>query len=470
MTHRSATILGFASAFVLAVLPCGTASAQCEATEDSAIVHSDTQIGDQLGNSVAIDGDVVVVGAPQEDEAANTAGAVYVFRANGGSWFQEQKLMAGDADSMDYLGTAVAVKGSVAVAGAPQDEQAGTLAGSAYVFRFNGTQWVQEQKLLPSPPPVSSGFFGTSVALNGDVVAIGAPMTGTGKVYVFRYMNNQWSQEDVVTAIDAAAGDRFGMSVALGSGVLLVGANRDDDDGTDSGSVYVFTYQGIDGWVHAQKLTATDGQAGAGFGFAVSMSGNAALIGANNDVAPPWDAGSAYVFRYDGLSWNEEQKFPTPIGSPSQTEFGFSVDIDGDVALVGSLRDDGAEAASGGAWLYAFDGNAWNQQAMFQASDGGSNDQFGRSVALGGGVAVVGARDHQPGGAGYLMAGLADGVPDACNTCPWDMDGGGVGITDFLSVLSAWGSNPGGPPDFDGNGSVGITDFLEILSHWGPCP
>ncbi len=475
MAHRPATTLGLAGACVFVLALGGTARAQCEATESAEVVTSDSQFGDQCGFSVDVNGDAIAVGAPLEDEAGNEAGAVYLFRLNGTSWLQEQKLMAIDAtSSSDRFGSAVAVHGNVVIAGAPQDEQAASLAGSAYVFRYDGTLWVQEQELLPWNPPVSSGFFGTSVALDGSVVAIGAPMTGTGKVYVLRYVNNQWAQEEIVTADDPATGDRFGISVAVSNDILLVGANRDDDDGTESGSAYVFRYQGIDGWVQEQKLTASDGQANAGFGWAVSLSNSAALIGANKDLAP-FGAGAAYVFRYDGQTGNEEQKLSPPAGSRSDNEFGFSVALEGNTAVVGSIREDGAEASVGTAYVYYFDGTSWSQEAEVMASNGqcGADcDQFGFSVSIQGGTAVAGANNHAPGGCSYVFEGLADGLPDTCTgSCPWDLDAGGaVGINDFLSTLSAWGTNPGGPPDFDADGNVGITDFLALLSNWGPCP
>ncbi len=475
MAHRPATTLGLAGAVVFVLAVGGTASAQCEATEDQAIVHSDTQVGDELGHAVAIYGNAIALGAPLEDQAANAAGAMYVFSFDGTSWLEQQKLMASDFDADDRLGFAVAMYGDVVIAGAPQDEHIGTLAGSAYVFRFNGIDWVQEQKLLPSAPAFL-GQFGTSISIHGNAAAIGAPMTGTGKVFVFRYVDTQWSLEATLTASDATSGDRFGKSVALSGDVLLIGANRDDDDGTDSGSVYVFDYQGTDGWIQQQKLTASDGQAASGFGFAVSLSGNVALIGANSDIVPPFGSGAAYLFEYNGLTWNQEQKLSPTAESPADNEFGFSVAIEGNTALVGSMRDNGAQASVGAAYVYAHDGTTWTQQAKIMASNGqcGADcDQFGFAVSIHAGTAVVGANNHAPGGSGYVFSGLDNGIPDTCeeDKCPWDLnDSGSVGVSDFLLILAAWGTDPGGPPDFDGNGIVGISDLLVALSNWGPCP
>ena len=126
--------------------------------------------------------------------------------------------------------------------------------------------------------------------------------------------------------------------------------------------------------------------------------------------------------------------------------------------------------SSGTAYVYSWNAMVWTRQARLIASQGSSNDRFGSSVAVSGDVVLVGARGLSSPGAAYSYDGLANGIPDECQElCPWDLDGGGVGITDFLALLALWGQNPGGPPDFDGDQNVGFTDFLELLAHWGEC-
>ena len=275
-----------------------------------------------------------------------------------------------------------------------------------------------------------------------------------------------------MTVPDGAALDFFGTSVDVESGengVILVGAPQDDDDGMNAGSAYVFPYVGgEDPWAEGTKLTVPNILPSDMFGSAVSVSGNVALIAANNGDTG-WDTGAAYVFRGGGATWNYEQKLTAPE-TPDSNEFASAVAIQGDVAIVGAMRDDGTAATTGTTYVYSWNGMTWTKQARLISSNGSSNNRFGFSVAVSGDIVVVGARGVVFPGAVYAYDGLADGVPNGCQgICPWDLDGGGVGITDFLALLALWGQDPGGPPDFDGDQSVGITDFLELLAHWGEC-
>ena len=448
-----------------------TIRAQCEATETSQCTASDGESGDRFGSSVSISGDRVLVGAPDEDDAGPAAGAAYIYDFDGTSWNEQAKLLAGDGLAGDRCGFAVAIDGDVAVVGAPYHQDAGVYSGSAYVFRFDGNVWVEEQELAASDAAIGQ-FFGWSVAVDGEVIVVGAfNADAMGAAYVFRYNDRTWYEEEKLTALDAAEDDRFGTSIDVESGedgFILVGAPRDDDDGVDSGSVYVFPYVGgLDPWGEATKLTASDALSGDMLGSAVSLSGNVALIAANNDETG-WNSGVAYVFW--GATWSQEQKLTAPAEAPDDNEFALAVAIEGDVAIVGAMRDDGAAPTSGTAYVHFFDGANWIQQAKLIASDGSSNERFGSSVAVSGDVVLVGARGLSSPGAAYTYHGLADGIPDECQgLCPWDLDGGGVGITDFLLLLGLWGQDPGGPPDFDGDQNVGITDFLELLAHWGEC-
>ena len=225
-------------------------------------------------------------------------------------------------------------------------------------------------------------------------------------------------------------------------------------------------------WGVGIKITASDAAASDMFGWRVSVSGDIAFVAANSQGLF-LDSGSAYLFRYDGAVWNEEQKLTPPAESADPSEFAYDVAVSGNVAIVGATVDNGVTNSTGVAYVYSFDGASWIQQADMVASDGLSGDLLGAAVGLSGDVAVIGAAEFANGpGSTYAYAGLTDGIPDQCQAaCPWDLDGdGAIGITDFLTLLALWGTNPGGPPDFDGDLDVGITDFLELLGHWGACP
>ena len=447
-----------------------TIHAQCQASETSQVSASDGVFNIRFGASTDIDGDRLIVGAPH---TGDLSGAVYIYDFDGSSWNEHPKLIATDTRADDQYGYSVAVSGDVAVVGAPYHEHPHLVQGAVYVFRYDGTNWTQEQELLASDAGFLD-FFGWSVAIQGDVIVVGAfNANTTGAAYVFRYIESSWVEEELLTASDAASDDRFGDSVDIFANTIIVGAHWHDDNEINSGSVYFFTWQGANNWGDEIKVSASDPVAGAMFGSAVSISGDVAIVAANNDETG-WDTGVAYFLRYDGESWSEEQKITAPAGTADPSEFAFDVVIDGDVAVVGAARDDGVMSTTGTAFVYAFDGSSWTQQAKLIAAGGAANDLYGWALGLDNGRAVVGALYvDNTGGKAYIYEGLGDGMPDECQAdpCPWDLGGDStVGINDFLELLGAWGTDPGGPPDFDGDQDVGINDFLELLANWGDCP
>ena len=171
--------------------------------------------------------------------------------------------------------------------------------------------------------------------------------------------------------------------------MALIAALADDDNGQDSGSAYIYRYNGSD-WVEEAKLLASDGSVGDYFGSSVSLLGEVALIGADSDDDNGLDSGSAYVFRFNGSSWVEEAKLMASDGAAGDL-FGNAVSLSGDVALIGANYDDDNGAFSGSAYLFRFDGNSWVEEAKLMASDGAAFDEFGSAVALSGNKALVGA-------------------------------------------------------------------------------
>jgi len=447
-----------------------TIHAQCQASETTQVSASDGVFNIGFGASTDIDGNRLIVGAPDTDDLS---GAVYIYDFDGSSWSEHSKLIATDTQVDDQCGYSVAVSGDVAVVGAPLHGHPQLFQGAVYIFRFDGTSWTQEQELLASDAGFLD-FFGWSVAIHGDVIVVGSfNANSTGAAYVFRFNGAAWVEEDILTASDATFDDRFGDSVDIFANTIIVGAHRHDDSEMDSGSVYFFTWQGATSWGGEIKVSASDPVAGGMFGSAVSISGNVAIVAANNDEAG-LDTGAAYILRYNGTTWSEEQKITAPPGSADPSEFAFDVVIDGDVAVVGAVLDDGAMTTTGTAFVYAFDGSSWTKQAKLIAAGGAANDLYGWALGFDNGRAVVGAtRVDDTGGKAYIYEGLGDGMPDECQAdpCPWDLGGdGAVGINDFLELLGAWGTDPGGPPDFDGDHVVAINDFLELLANWGACP
>jgi len=256
----------------------------------------------RFGHSVALAGGRIVIGAPYSIDPLPQVGAAYVYRWQSGTWLPESRLLPTDAAAQDFYGTAVALGVDRAVAGAPGKDGTGRPnAGAAYVNRRSGTTWSQEAKLAPSDG-MTNDEFGNAVALSLDRIAVGAHnVAGGGAVYVYRLQGTSWVQEAKLQASDHATGDEFGISVSLDetATLLAVGAYRDDDAGTDSGSAYVYFRSGTT-WTPEAKLTALDAAAGDNFGQSVAISKDRLIVGAQLNDGAGGDAGAAYVFARGG--------------------------------------------------------------------------------------------------------------------------------------------------------------------------
>jgi hypothetical protein len=324
---------------------------------------------------------------------------VYFLYWNGTSWVQNCKLNDSQGASGDLLGEWVYIKGNLAIAGAQYDDDptAGADAGSASIFRFNGTTWTQEAKLTASDK-AAGDRFGRSVAIDGDYAIVGAPLddnaagSDAGAAYVFKYDGTTWQELAKLTASDAHAGDAFGVSVSMDGNYIMGGAVHDyTAGGSDAGSAYVFKFNGTS-WEQQTKLTPNDAQAGDQFGYAVSVKGDSAIISARyDDRGGGVDAGSAYIFKLNGTTWEQQAKL-TPSDGAANDTFGQSVCMGTDIAMVGSAQDDtptGVDAGS--AYLYKWDGSKWVEQNHFMPSGTAAGDLFGWNVAVSGNTALVGA-------------------------------------------------------------------------------
>lgn len=415
------------------ILPLAIAAA-AGATTEFKLVPADNAAFDEFGRAVAISGDAAVISALGDDHAGLLSGSAYIYRLDGTSWTEEQKLTASDATALQLFGYAVGISGDAAVVAARDNTAA---PGSAYVFRDDGVSWTQEQKLTASDG-VDGDQFGSSAAISSDVVVVGARWdddngSNSGSAYVYRFDGASWTEEQKLTPTDGAADDEFGYSVAISGDVVVVGALRDDDDGADSGSVYVFSYDGAN-WMEEQKLTAADAAADDQFGVAVGVSGDAAVVGAHFDDDNGGLSGSAYVFRFGGTSWAEEQKLLASDGAGSDT-FGSSVGISGDSIVVGAPLDGDAGNGSGSAYFFRFASFlGWTEEEKLTASDAAAGDTFGFSVATSGGSALSGARQDEDNG---TRSGSAYAI--AVIDCSDGLDNDGDGLIDFDLL-------PGGDP------------------------
>ncbi len=378
---------------------------------------SDAAENDRFGYSVAVSGDTAVVGAYLDDHGGNDdAGAAYIFVRNQGGadqWGQVAKLTADDAAERDYFGQSIAISGDTIVVGAPRDDDGGNNSGSAYVFARNqgGPDYWGQVKKLTASDATADDEFGCSVSISGDTVVVGAPYDGdagssSGSAYVFA--RNQggpdyWGQVQKLTASDAEAGDSFGRAVAISGDTVVVGAYLDDHGGHDTaGSAYVFTrnHGGPDIWGQVTQMTADDAAVGDWFGHAVAISGDTVVVGAPiNDIS----SGSAYVFeRNQGGkdNWGQVQKL-TAADAANYDYFGWAVSISVDTVVTGAYSDNDGGNNSGSA--YAFERNQggadnWGQVEKVTAHDTAEGDYFGYAVSISGNVVVVGAPYDDDGG------------------------------------------------------------------------
>lgn len=392
------------------------------------LTASDGESLDEFGTAVSVSGDVIVVGAKYEDSGGNNAGAAYVFqRMEGGDdhWGQVAKLTALDAEPGDDFGWSVAVSGDVVVVGAPSEDSGGSGAGAAYVFqRTDGGEdnWGQTAKLIASDAESYDGF-GWSVAVSGDVITVGsvgedAGDSDAGAAYIFQRTEDggdNWGEVAKLMASDADADDFFGYSISVSGDIVVVGANGEDTGGSSSGAAYVFhrMKDGDDNWGEVAKLMASDAEADDNFGKSVSVSGDTILVGAGSEDAAGNNAGAAYVFHHrEGGDdhWGEIEKLAAYDAGEGKG-FGSSVAVSGETIVVGAFGDSNA---AGAAYIFSGDVEVWEEISKRFAADTSGGDGLGYTVAVSGDVIVVSAPWENTGGtsagAAYVFHRMADGV------------------------------------------------------------
>lgn len=209
-------------------------------TQQTKLTASDAHDNDLFGNVVALDGDTALVGAPADDGPGTDRGAAYVFTRSGDSWTEQAKLTASDGENGDELGSSVALDGDTALVGAWREDGSGTDRGAAYVFTRRDGTWA-EQAMLTAADPADYANFGLSAALDGERAVIGNDSIRWGAAYAFVRKGTGWSQQAKLTAGNGEKGDGFGSAVALDGGTVLIGAPEQDDGGTERGVAYAYT-------------------------------------------------------------------------------------------------------------------------------------------------------------------------------------------------------------------------------------
>jgi len=391
------------------------AQAQCPPDQ---LLASDAAAGDGFGEGVAISGEVAIVGAGDEDEGIGGAGSAYVFRQVAGVWTEEQKLTRPTPASNYHFGFAVAIDGDVAVCGVPGDDDFATLAGSADVFRHNGSSWVHEQRLAASDQ-AGLDSFGFAVDVQGSVIVVGAMLDDDGQLdagsaYVFRHNGASWLEEQKITASDPAQYAQFGYAVAIDGELIVVGARQDDDGGVFSGGAYVFRHNGAS-WLEEQKLNASDEDEFHFFGLSVGVSGDVVVCGAHEADVGAFTSGAAYVFRHNAGSWSEEQVLSASDVDGSD-QFGWSCDVSGSTIVVGSRHDAAPDAFSGSVYVYTEDGGGgWDEIDKLEPASGAAGGQMGFAVAIDEDRVIAGATRTTTGAGSAAGAAYIGEVAGECS-------------------------------------------------------
>lgn len=392
-----------------------------------------TGAGDLLGASVAISGNVAVVGAVGEsarflglaadglDDSAPSSGAAYVFARNGSNWFQQAYLKAANADAFDFFGASVAVSDDVIVVGAPGEDGDGfnagdnttTNSGAAYVFVRNPESKVWSQAAyLKAANPAASSAFGHSVSVSKKTIVIGAPgeQTNSGAAYVFTRSSFGWALQQRIQPAGLAADDEFGAAVSIAGLRTAIGAAGTTDD---TGAVHVYRQDG-QAWELEATLTHQDAEADDRFGAAVGISGVTLAVGipgedsnaigidgdATDNSAP--ESGAVIVFGFDGTNWNQ-LAYLKPNNTDINDRFGSSIAVFGDLVAVGAPAEQGSDAGigaspfadgfsdAGAVFLFERQRDVWEQAKYIKAPNVNPGDRFGHAVAIASASLLVGA-------------------------------------------------------------------------------
>jgi len=386
------------------------------ATQLAKLVPADPITDGWFGISVALADGLALVGAnPLVDPAGVFGpGSAYLFGESGaGQWQQIAQLVPSDSFSGDRFGDSVALSGDIAVIGATTGYGATQRVGSAYVFEKTDSGIWTETAKLTSPTPFEFNGFGKSVAIDGDTVVIGAggdtaPIGEMGgRAYVFRRDTvDNWNLISTLKASDAEKSDGFSYpTIGISENRIIVGAYLDDNVAYEAGSAYIFEEDVYGQWNEVAKLIASDAASLNRFGWSVDISGDTAVVGSLQGGDYGDRSGTAYVFQDDGSgTWIELTKLIPSDGSIG-AGFGRALDISGDLIVAGALTDDFGQF-TGSAFAFRRDqfGN-WIEVAKLLADDAAGGDHFGNEVSINGDDVLVGAwvDDYS----GYMNVGSA---------------------------------------------------------------
>lgn len=386
--------------------------------------------GDTFGSSVAISGDVAIIGSPVYDTNGNqNQGSAYIFVKSGTYWVVARQLVSSDGASNDYFGSTVAISGDVAIVGAPSHDINGiSNKGKAYVYvkpidgwltLFDSPPIMQEVTQLIANGGAGNDHFGGAVAVSEDVIIVGASSHDTsgnpdeGKAYLFEKPIGGWpvimAQNTVMTASNGSSDDRFGASVAISQDWVIIGSQFHDTNGnTDFGAAYLYLKPQPFGWpasmTETKQIYASDATEWCGFGSSVSINKDIAVVGApRSNVNGNERQGKAYVYvRSPLFGWNTTESARLLASDGNSIDNFGKVSISDNIIVVGaSIHDTKGKIDQGKAYIFETPIGGWSstltESSQISASDGERSSQFGSSVSVSDSVVLIGARHHNIG-------------------------------------------------------------------------
>jgi alpha-tubulin suppressor-like RCC1 family protein len=378
-----------------------------DGTETQILYGSDPGADDNFGYAVAVDGNYAVVGSRYNDTGGTDRGAAFIFHKSGGTWTEQAMVQPSDTADNDWFGRGAAISGDYVIVNAYAKTTNNTGQGAAYIFYRSGTSWAQQAKLNASDSEASDAYS-YSVDIDGDYAIVGSlnedpgGTSNAGSAYIYVRSGTSWSQQAKIQASDKEANDTFGRGVTISGDYAAVGADNEDTSGSNAGSVYIFKRSGTN-WSQQQKIQSSDIQAddyfGGGAGQGVSLSGDTLAVGARKEDTGGSEAGSVYIFKKASGSetWSQEAKLQASDVS-ADSQFGMSVSLSGDILAVGANQEDTIGTDAGAAYIFERSGTTWTEVKRITASDGQANDYFGESISTDGTTTFVGAFDEDTKG------------------------------------------------------------------------
>ncbi len=358
------------------------------------ICPEDGIAGDEFGVFVSISGNYALIGASAAKVGETTCGAAYIFKNESDNWVQQAKFVPDSPDSDDLFGKILKIDGDHALVTAYNDDDMGTNAGAAYIYKRTDDNWALQDKLY-AEDAAAFDIFGVAADISGDRAIIGAfgdDDNGffSGSAYVFVLQGGEWVQEAKLLPSDGATDDKFGRSVAISDDYAVVCGVLDDDNGEESGSVYIFRRNGSS-WTQEAKITPEDGAPNDRFGRSISIAGNyVAISAAQKDEHGLDGSGSAYVFKYEDGQWVQQSKLvPDDLGEGDL--MGYCITSNEDFVAISAHLNDEMAADAGAFYLFHREGDQWSQAAKVTAENPAEMDYFGICVDICGDKLITGA-------------------------------------------------------------------------------